>query len=70
MANRWDLPEVNEWWLPDDNARPRVVRSVQAFMGDRIPQASEQSRSEDQRNISGIFSKLKMDDGRGDKNQK
>ena len=58
MADEWNVPEINEWWLPDENACPPVVRSIQAFMEDRHPQEGGQSRSEDQRNIKGIFSKL------------
>lgn len=60
MADEWGVPEVNDWWLPDENACPPVVRTVQAFMEDRLPQAGGQSRSEDQRNIKGIFSKLSL----------
>ena len=58
MADEWGVPEVNEWWLPDENLCPPVVRSVRAFMEDRVPQAEAQSRSEDQRTINGVFSKL------------
>lgn len=58
MADEWGVPEVNDWWLPDENACPPVVRTVQAFMEDRLPQVEGQSRSEDQRNIKGIFSEL------------
>lgn len=58
MADEWNVPEINDWWLPDENACPPVVRSIQAFMEDRVPQEGGQSRSEDQRNIKGIFSKL------------
>ena len=37
---------------------PPVVRSVRSFMENRLPQAEGESRSEDQRNIKGIFSQL------------
>ncbi len=58
MADEWGLPGVNDGWLPDESAIPPVVRSVKVFVEDRLPQAGRQSRSEDQRNIQGIFSKL------------
>ena len=60
MADEWGVPEVNEWWLPDESLCPQVVRSVRAFMEDRVPRAEAegQSRSEDQRNINGVFSRL------------
>ena len=60
MADEWQLPELKEWWLPDDGLCSPVVRSVKAFMEeDRLP-GGEESRSEDQRNIHGIFSKLSV----------
>lgn len=62
MADEWGVPEVNQWWLPDANACPPIVRSVQSFMEDRVPQEEGQSRSEDQRHIKGIFSKLSLHD--------
>ena len=37
-----------------------MVRSVRSFMENRLPQAEGQSRSEDQRNIKGIFSRLSL----------
>ena len=58
MAELWGIPEVNECWLPDKGACPPVVQSVRSFMGNRLPYAERESRSEDQRNIKGIFSKL------------
>lgn len=60
MAELWGIPEVNEWWLPDEGICPPVVRSVRSFMENRLPQAEGQSRSEDQRNIKGIFSQLSL----------
>lgn len=60
MAELWGIPEVNEWWLPDYGACPPVVRSVRSFMENRLPQAEGESRSEDQRNIKGIFSQLSL----------
>lgn len=58
MAELWGIPEVNEWWVPDEGTCPPVVRSVRSFMKNRLPQAEGESRSEDQRNIKGIFSQL------------
>ena len=60
MAELWSIPEVNEWWLPDEGTCPPVVRSVRSFMENRLPQAEGESRSEDQRNIKGIFSRLSL----------
>lgn len=62
MAEVWGLPEVRHWWLPDDEACPAVVRSIHTFMADRLTNVEGQSRSEDQRNIKGIFSQLSVGD--------
>lgn len=60
MAELWGLPEVNEWWLPDEGTCPPVVRIIRSFTGNRLPHAERESRSEDQRNIKGIFSQLSL----------
>ena len=60
MAELWGLPEVNEWWLPDGGFCSPVVRSIRSFMETRLPHAEGESRSEDQRNIKGIFSQLSL----------
>lgn len=60
MAKEWNLPEIRDWWLPDNNACPPVVRSIQSFMEDRRPQTEGPPRSEDQRNVSGVFSKMSI----------
>ena len=60
MAELWGIPEINDWWLPDEGTCPPVVRSVRSFIGDRLPYAEGESRSEDQRNIKGIFSQISL----------
>ena len=60
MAELWGIPEINEWWLPDEGICPPVVRGVRSFMGNRLPHTEGESRSEDQRNIKGIFSQLSL----------
>lgn len=60
MAELWGIPEVNEWWLPDEGTCPPVVRIIRSFIGNRLPHAEGESRSEDQRNIKGIFSQLSL----------
>ncbi len=62
MAAMWGIPEINHWWLPNDEAYPPVVRSVRSLMENRLPQAPSRSRSEDQRTIKGIFSQLTVHD--------
>lgn len=60
MANLWSIPEINVWWLPNDEGCPAVVRSIRSFMEDRLPQAASKVRSDDQRNIKAIFSRMTL----------
>ena len=60
MAELWGIPEINDWWLPDGGTCPPVVRSVRSSIGNRLPYAESESRSEDQRNIKGIFSQVSL----------
>ena len=60
MAELWGIPGINEWWLPDEGTCPPVVRGVRSFLGNRLPHTEGESRSEDQRNIKGIFSQLSL----------
>ena len=60
MADVWGIPAIKHWWLPDWNDCPPVVRSIHAFMEDRLPSTEGQTRSDDQRNMSGIFSQLSI----------
>ena len=60
MAELWGIPEINEWWLPDEGICPPVVRGVRSFLGNRLPHTEGESRSEDQHNIKGIFSQLSL----------
>lgn len=62
MAEHWEIPEIDHWWLPNEEAYPPVIRSIRSLMENRLPQAASPSRSEDQRNIAGIFSSLTVHD--------
>ncbi len=60
MADVWGIPEVKHWWLSDETQCPPIIRSIHAFMKDRLTSVEGQPRSEDQRNIKGIFSQLSV----------
>lgn len=62
MADVWGIADIRHWWLPGDEACPPVVRSIHTFMEDRLTNVEGQPRSEDQRNIKGIFSQLSVGD--------
>ena len=63
MAQTWGLPELNHFWLPEDEACPQIVRSIHTFMENRLPQPEGRSRGEDQQNMKGLFSKLRIEEG-------
>ena len=64
MADTWGLPEVNHWWLPDDEQYPAVIQSIRTCVEQRglLPTAAGKARGEDQWNIKSIFANLKVTD--------
>ncbi|KAL9131544.1 MAG: hypothetical protein Q9217_000558 [Psora testacea] len=61
MAALWGVPDINHWWLPNEEAYPSVVRSVRFLMDDRLNMDTKK-RSQDQREIKGIFANLTIKD--------
>jgi len=55
------------WWLPNDERYPAIVRSIRRFVEERTAPAKDVS-SEDLRDMKAIFSSLKLDSGEGDQN--
>ena len=62
MSNLWKIPDLRNWWLPNDEGYPAVVRNIRSSMENRLPTNIYRSRSEDQRNIKSIFAHLSLDD--------
>lgn len=65
MANLWGLPELNHWWLPDNQNHSAVIQSIRSCVEHRVPispMAAGRARSEDQRNIKSIFANLSVQD--------
>jgi hypothetical protein len=65
MAEMWREPDVNHWWLPNDEGFSPLLRDIRAFIQERA-EAYEQSKGDelrdDVRDMKAIFSKLNMDD--------
>jgi hypothetical protein len=69
MAEMWREPDVNHWWLPNDEGFSPLLRDIRAFIKERA-EAYEQSKGDelrddvrdDVRDMKAIFSKLNMDD--------
>jgi hypothetical protein len=51
----------SDWWLPNDEGCPPIIRSVKDFIRDRT-QAPKDQVSEDLREMKGIFSMLTISD--------
>ena len=63
MAALWNLPEINHWWLPNDEDYPSVARNVRSVQDHRPDDViSKGQRSQDQREIRGIFTRMSIKD--------
>ena len=54
------MPEITQSWLPEEEACPQIIRNIHSFIKNRLPHEKEQPRSEDQRNMKGLFDKLSI----------
>lgn len=70
MRNRflesWRLGP-SDWWLPDDEACPPIIRQIKDFIQERTT-APKDRVSEDLREMRGIFSSLVISDSPPDDN--
>ena len=62
MATLWNLPEINHWWLPNEEAYPSVVRSVRLLLEDRLGDIDPHQRSKKQRDMRGVFAEMSIQD--------
>ncbi|KAI0553473.1 hypothetical protein F4679DRAFT_473112 [Xylaria curta] len=60
MAELFRDPSCNHWWLPNDEGLSPIVRSLRAFADARNGNA-ETPQKEDIREISAIFSNMRID---------
>ncbi|KAF1960595.1 hypothetical protein CC80DRAFT_260893 [Byssothecium circinans] len=56
MLEGWGVPQ-SDWWLPNDEGCPPVIRSIKNFIRERTTTPKDQV-SEDLRQMRGIFSTL------------
>ncbi|KAJ5637009.1 hypothetical protein N7490_006888 [Penicillium lividum] len=57
----WQLPELMEWWLPNNEGYPDLIREVRAMTDDRLKQPRDDFRS-DVRDMKSMFWKLNVND--------
>jgi hypothetical protein len=65
MAEIWHEPEVNHWWLPNEEGFTPLLRDIRAFIKERAvvyDMSKGDEFRDDLRDIKAIFSKLNIDD--------
>ena len=65
MAEMWREPDVNHWWLPNDEGFTPLLRDIRAFIKERAvtyEQSTGDELRDDVRDMKAIFSKLNIDD--------
>ena len=67
MLEAWGL-ESSDWWLPNDEACPPIIRSIKDFILERTTAPKDQT-SEDLREMRGIFSTLNISDSPSPENK-
>jgi hypothetical protein len=60
VLEQWGL-EHSDWWLPNDESCPPIIRSIKDFIHERTTAPKDQT-SEDLREMRGIFSTLTISD--------
>ena len=60
MSRLWGV-DVRDWWLPNDEGFPPILRATRDFVQARMSTPKDQF-SQDLRDINGIFSSLNLDD--------
>ena len=60
ILESWGL-EASDWWLPNDEGCPRIVRSIKDFIRERETAPKDQV-SEDLKEMRGVFGTLTISD--------
>lgn len=66
MAAHWQIPEINHWWLPNDEGYPDIVREVRVLTEERTDNLRDDLR-ESVRDMKTLFWKITLDDTESDK---
>ncbi|KLJ05397.1 hypothetical protein EMPG_11115 [Blastomyces silverae] len=61
MADLWQLPELNHWWLPNEEGYPRLVNEIRDWTRERELKPRDTFR-EDIRDLKTMFWRMTMDD--------
>ncbi|KOS36637.1 hypothetical protein ACN38_g12603 [Penicillium nordicum] len=66
LATIWQVPEVNHWWLPNDEGYTSIVREIRSLTDERSSQTRDEKR-ETVRDMKSMFGKLNLDETDDDK---
>ena len=59
MSQLWGLPDILNWWLPDEEGYPSIVRNIRSFITERQEHPLPRSQEvDDVHNLKTIFSKM------------
>ncbi|KAJ5805071.1 hypothetical protein N7474_010958 [Penicillium riverlandense] len=61
LAAIWQVPEINHWWLPNDEGYPNIVREIRSLSEERLTQPRDDFR-ENVRDMKSLFWKLSVDE--------
>ncbi|KAL4880451.1 hypothetical protein BJY04DRAFT_191296 [Aspergillus karnatakaensis] len=61
LAALWQLPELNHWWLPNDEEYPTLIREVREMTEERTTNPRDNFR-ESVRDMKAVFGKLNLDE--------
>lgn len=61
MADFWKIPELNHWWLPDDEGYPPIVREIREWTAERVTDARDTFR-ESVRDLKAVFGNMSLED--------
>lgn len=61
LGELWGDASVQQWWVPDDEGCPQLVKEIRALTEERTTNPRDQIR-EDVRDMKSLFSKMRLDD--------
>ncbi|OAX85459.1 hypothetical protein ACJ72_00137 [Emergomyces africanus] len=67
MADLWQSPELNHWWLPDEEGYPKIVRQIRDWTSERELKPRDTFR-EDIRDLKTMFWRMSLDDNSSNNN--
>ncbi|EEP77834.1 predicted protein [Uncinocarpus reesii 1704] len=61
LADLWKTPELEHWWLPNDEGYPKIVREIRAWTKERVNDPRDTFR-EAVRDIKAVFGNMSLED--------